>query len=223
MTDNVNLGAASTWTELPAPPRTTGRAFVLQVLSDGGLVASYSGDVSRVAGSDVFAASSGVFYMADPTVQKTWLDRTGPGMQFWTKDVVIDAHDAQQNTWYAAVFSGWANANNVGGLYRTTNRGQSWTRIYASYRVESITQSPTNPNRAYLTTEADGLWETTDLGSAAPTFVQDPTFPFRHPVRAIFNPTDPTHQEVWIGSFGGGLRVGKDVLPDNIFADRFGG
>ena len=153
VTNNAQAGAASTWTKLATPPRTEGHAFNIRVLTDGTLVVSYSG--RRDAGG-AFTASSGVFVSTNGG--QSWQDRSHTGMRYWTKDVVIDPHDPTQNTWYASVFSGWGGPpNGLGGLYRTTDRGQHWTRINALDRVNSITVSPTNPNEAYLTTEIEGL------------------------------------------------------------------
>lgn len=201
VSNNINLNAASTWTKLPNPPRTEGHPFNIVVLNDGKVVASYSGH--RDPG---FTASSGVF-LYDPNTN-TWADRSAAGLYYWTKDVVIDPNDATQNTWYAGVFSGWGGAaNGLGGLYRTTNRGTSWTRINNIDRVTSCTISPNNPNEAYITTEVDGLWHTNNLNNASPTFTVVSSYPFRQPERVFFNPYNAS--EIWITSFGNGLRVGN--------------
>jgi photosystem II stability/assembly factor-like uncharacterized protein len=206
VTNNASAGAAATWTKLANPPRTEGHAFNIRVLDDGTIVASYSG---RRTGSG-FTASSGVFVSTNGGA--SWQDRSHSGMLYWTKDVVIDPHDASQNTWYATVFSGWGGApNGLGGLYKTTNRGQTWTRINNLDRVNSITVSPTNPSEAYLTTEVEGLWYTENLNAATPTFTQVDGYTFMQPMRVDYNPYDPN--EVWVTSFGGGLRVGY-VTPE---------
>jgi len=204
VTNNLQAGASSVWTKLADPPRTQGHAFNIKVLGDGTLVASYS---ARRAGSPLaFTASSGVFVSTNGG--QSWQDRSHNGMRYWTKDVVVDPHDPNQNTWYAAVFSGWGGpANGLGGLYRTTNRGVNWTRINALDRVHSITVSPTNPNEAYLTTEINGLWYTSNLRAASPTFTQVSSYPFRQPTRVFYNPFKPN--EVWVTSFGGGIRKGN--------------
>ncbi|MBM4295354.1 MAG: hypothetical protein FJ126_10710 [Deltaproteobacteria bacterium] len=203
VTHNLSAGTGATWTRLGIPPRTEGHPFNIHCLKDGTLVASYSG---RRNASGAFTLSSGIFVSTDGGA--TWLDRSHTDMRRWTKDVVIDPHDPSQNTWYAAVFSHWgAYPNEVGGLFRTTNRGQNWTRLNNIYRVESVTIHPKDPETMYLTTEVEGLWITRNLSAATPTFTQLADYPFRHPVRVFFNPYDVG--EIWTTSFGGGLHVKK--------------
>ncbi len=217
MTSNLNAGAASTWTKLSNPPRTEGHPASIVVLNDGKVLCTYSG---RYASSTVpFTASSGVF-LFDPTSSSTpWTDKSDPNMQYWTKDIVVDPSDATQNTWYVAVFSGWGSlANNKGGLYRTTNRGTSWTKLSGSLfdRVTSITFNPNNLKQAFITTETQGLWVTQDISQATPAFVLVDAYPFRQPERVYFNPFKLS--EMWVTSFGNGIKVGatKTIQPAGI-------
>jgi photosystem II stability/assembly factor-like uncharacterized protein len=205
VTNNAQALGNSTWTKLSNPPRTEGHPFNLRVIDDGGgrttLVATYSGRRTKTG----FAPSSGLFVSSDGG--QTWQDRSDPGMRYWTKDIVIDPHDRLHSTWYVAVFSGWGGApNGLGGLYKTTNRGANWARINDLDRVNSVTVSPTNPNEAYLTTEVTGLWYSDNFQSPTPTFSQLSDYHFMHPLRVVYNPYNP--REVWVTSFGGGLRVG---------------
>jgi hypothetical protein len=203
VSSNIQSGAASTWTKLASPPRTEGHPFNVTVLNDGAVVCTYSG---RRNASGAFTASSGVFLSTDGGA--TWLDRSDTGMRYWTKDILIDPNDAGQNTWYACVYSGWGGPpNGLGGLYRTTNRGQSWARINSLDRVGSVAISPLNPNEMYLTTETSGLWYANNLNAAQPGFAAVTSYPFRQPERVFFNPYNPT--EIWVTSFGNGLRVGS--------------
>ncbi|MBX7103468.1 MAG: hypothetical protein K1X57_05280 [Gemmataceae bacterium] len=206
VSNNINLGGASTWTKLANPPRSEGHPFNIVVLNDGGsptIVASYSG---RRNAAGTFTASSGVFVSTDGGA--TWADRSAAGMRYWTKDIVIDPADATRSTWYAGVFSGWGGPpNGLGGLYKTTDRGVNWTRINSLDRVTSLTIDPTNTDQAYLTTETDGLWYTTNLHAGSPTFARVDSYPFRQPERVFFNPYNAA--EVWVTSFGGGLMVGS--------------
>jgi len=200
VSQDIQNGAASTWTKLPNPPRTEGHPACIVVLNDGKVLCSYSGHRTTA-----FTASSGVF-LYNPA-NNTWSDVSDPGMLYWTKDVVLDPSDSAQNTWYACVFSGWGGPpNGLGGLYKTTDRGAHWTRINALDRVTSITFNPADTNEVFLTTETQGLWHTSNIHTASPVFSSVTNYPFRQPERVFYNPSNSN--EVWVTSFGGGLRVG---------------
>lgn len=199
--DNIQNGAAATWTKLPNPPRNNGHPFNIIVLNDGKVVASYSGQRNS---NGVFTQTSGVF-LYDPSTN-TWSDRSHPQMMYWTKDVVVDPFDMGQNTWYAGVFSHWGCGGcEYGGLYKTTDRGLNWIRINDSYRVGSCTINPLNTNEMYFTTETEGLWFTTNRNDAAPVFQQVSSYSFRQPERIFFNPYDL--DEIWVSSFGNGMKM----------------
>jgi hypothetical protein len=207
---NVQNGAAATWQRLPPPPRTEGHPFNIQVLNDGTLVCTYSGRRTTTN----FTASSGVFVSTNAGA--SWIDRSHTNMVYWTKDLVIDPNDPSQSTWYVGVFSGWGGApNGLGGLYKTTNRGLSWTRLNSLDRVTSCAVNPLNANELYLTTETDGLWISTNINSVTPSFTQVASYAFRQPERIFFNPYKPS--EMWVTSFGNGIRVGSTVsLPGKL-------
>ncbi len=205
--DDLSSLGTSSWTALPDPIRTEKHPASLVVLNDGKLLATYSG---RRNGSGAFTASSGVF-LYDP-VAGSWTDMSHPDMHYWTKDVVVDPNDPTQNTWYVGVFSGWGGPpNDKGGLFRTTDRGQNWTKLTGNqfHRVTSCTFHPSDPNQLYLTTETQGLWMSTDINSATPSFSRVQTYPFRQPERVFFNPYNLN--EMWVTSFGNGLQVGSMV------------
>ena len=204
VTSNLSAGASSTWTKVTNPTRTQGHPFVIEVLNDGSLVASFS--ARKPTSGTAFTASSGVFYSTDNGT--TWADRSDANMQYYTKDVVIDPSDATQSTWYAAVFSAWGSGPpaNSGGLYKTTNKGVSWTKIANSYRVNSCTVNPSNTNELYYTTETDGLWYSSNIKSATPTFQRVTAYPFRSPARLFFNPYKAS--EIWVSGFGSSMMMG---------------
>ena len=121
----------------------------------------------------------------------------------------MDPNDATQNTWYVSVFSGWANVpQNLGGLYKTTNRGTSWTKLSGNTltRVTSCTFNPSNANEIYLTTETQGLWMSSNINAGSPTFTNVANYPFRQPERVFFSPTNAN--EIWVSSFGNGMKMG---------------
>jgi len=206
MTSNLSAGAASSWSKMPAPPRSNGHPFTINVLSNGDLVCSFS--ARKPTSNTPFTDSSGVYYYNNTS--STWYDRSDPNMRFWTQDVITDPNDAGGNTWYAGVFEGWGTSGiqGTGGLFRTTNQGQSWTRINDNFRVNSCTIKPGNANELYFTTETDGLWYSSNATAGSPQFIQAGNYPFRHPMRVFFNPNNLS--ETWVTSFGSGIMLGGD-------------
>ncbi|HLP10452.1 MAG TPA: T9SS type A sorting domain-containing protein [Flavobacteriales bacterium] len=203
--NDLNNLATSTWTWLGNPPRTEGHPACLKVLDDGTLVATYSG---RRNASGTFTASSGV-YTYNPT-SGAWTDLSDPGMEYWTKDVIVDPNDPTQNTWYVCVFSGWGGPpNGLGGIYKTTDRGINWTKLTGTTldRVTSLTFNPTNANEVFITTEFQGMWMSSNINAGTPTFSAVTNYPFKQPERIFFNPNDNT--EMWVTSFGNGMKMGN--------------
>ena len=216
MSNNINLLGSSTWTKLANPPRTEGHPASIIVLNDGKVVCTYSG---RRTAAGAFTASSGVF-IYDP-VAGTWTDVSHTDMQYWTKDIIIDPNDATKKTWYVCVFSGWGGApNGKGGLFKTTNRGTSWTKLTGTQfdRVTSITFNPLQLTQAYLTTETQGLWVSSNMNAATPAWTLVSNYEFRQPERVFFNPFNPA--EIWVTSFGNGLKVGSTTgtVPTRIIS-----
>ena len=210
VTSNRLSGAASTWSRCASPPRTQGHPLSITVLRDGTLVCSYS---ARQNSSGVFTFSSGVFVSTNSGAG--WTDVSFTNMQCWTKDLVVYPFDSSQRIWFACVCEDWGGAGrlyNAGGLYRTTNRGQSWTSFAwgASYpmlhEVTSISFHPADTNVALISTADQGLLVCTNILAASPSFVAVTNYPFFQPTRIFVNPGDTN--EIWATSFGNGLRVG---------------
>ncbi|MBL7810249.1 MAG: T9SS type A sorting domain-containing protein [Saprospiraceae bacterium] len=207
----ISNPANTVWTHLPNPPANTGRIFNIHCLNDGTLVTTWSARKSN-SGS-TFSDSSGVFVSTNGGLN--WQKRNHPDMNYWAKDLVIDPFDPGQNTWYACVWSGWGGpANDLGRLFRTTNRGQTWQPMSADdqfFRVSSVTVDPEDPEIMYLTTETEGLWVTHEKSAAQPQWELVSQYPFHHPERVCFNPYKPG--EIWIASFGNGMRFGSASSP----------
>ena len=211
VSDNINLGASSTWTRITPPGRTEGHPGNIQVLSNGTVLCSFNG---RRNAAGAFTQSSGVFIYNPGLLQ--WSDKSDSRQFYWTQDVVVDPNDPTQNTWYAGVYNGWGGPpNGLGGLYKTTNGGNSWTRLDTLEGVTSITFNPQNPDHIFIATETDGLLSCSDINSTSPVFHSVPGYPFRQPHRIFFNPYNA--DQVWVSSFGNGMRVG-DMTSTEIFS-----
>jgi hypothetical protein len=226
-TNNLNLGAASTWQKVTGtPPRTEGHAYQLRILNDGTLVATYSGRRALVGGVEQFTASSGVFTSTDNGA--TWTDRTATNMRWYTKGIEIDPTDPTQNTWYAAVANGWSGTgNDLGDVYRTTNRGVSWTRMNLfnvaggiSFSSNSVTINPTT-KEMYVSTEnstGKGIFYAPDVtvaGFSSVNFVDLTAFPHSWPEKVFINPYNAN--DVWVATFGGGIIRGG-AAPSGLAA-----
>ena len=205
---NDIVDSGNSWHMLPAPPRTEGHTWDLHVLKDGSVLCTFSGRRN----STKFTASSGIFLLAKGSSK--WTDLSDPNMKYYTKDVVIDPYDTNQNTWYVCVNNGWSGTgNDMGGLYRTKNRGADWTRISPSsepdvwhMNFESVTISPYDKNEMYLCAADNGLWHTSDLSKDTPTLNWVMEYPFCSPQHVYYNPY--RKDEIWISGYGNSLRKG---------------
>jgi len=230
--DAVNSGGTVTFTRLAAQPSSinVGKPHTIEVLNDGTLVLvltarKYDHD-NNTATAEQHSAGSGVFRL-DPGASQ-WTDVTHANMHYWCKDLIVDPHDTTQSTWYVGVNTAIqptqvvpGQPSNRGGIYMTTNRGQSWTRVFDK-DADSFAVNPSNASEAYLTSSTDGLWYTSDLRLAdgvtinpAPTFTQVASFPHQRPNRVFFNPYVPG--EVWVASNGAGMLVGNASQPVRTF------
>lgn len=209
-TTDLNNLSTSSWSQTTAPARTEGHPYNIAVLADGTIVSTWCARYDNG-----FTNSSGVFTSTDDG--SSWTDVSmNDEMHYWTKDITIDPNDINQNTWYVAVHSGWGGpANDKGGLYKTTNRGQQWELVFDSHRVESSTVHPTDSSILFVTTHSEGLWYCDNATSQTPIFSQVESYAFQHPTRVFYNPYDVN--EIWVTSFGNGMKMGRtDDMNSNV-------
>ncbi len=208
-TDDLDKGEQATWTKMANPPRTEGHPWHIEILNDGALVVTYAG---RVDEKGKMTESSGVFVSAD--AGETWEDRTAPAsqssMRWNTQDIVIDPRDPAQNTWYACVDfvvylpDAWPEPKV--GLFKTTDRGRTWKRVFSEIRVgarSAVINAASN--EIYLATGA-GLWYAHDGNKNGPKFTKVPDMRFPTATRVFLNPFKPS--EVWVVTLGGGIMWG---------------
>ncbi|MEP7170890.1 MAG: hypothetical protein ABI855_16095, partial [Bacteroidota bacterium] len=136
------LPLSPSWSKLNSPVRTQRRPSQIYVLNNGDLVAIYGArDSSTVQPiSFSFQASSGVFLSSDGG--NTWTDLCASytTMQKDVRFLTIDPNDPTQNTLLVGV--GSSGTGSQPGLYRTYNRGTSWTNIWVGKNVLSCTFNP---------------------------------------------------------------------------------
>ncbi|MFM8365063.1 MAG: WD40/YVTN/BNR-like repeat-containing protein, partial [Verrucomicrobiota bacterium] len=234
---HVYDATAATWNKL-LPPLRNGTAvqhpYTVSVLPDGALVASYCahqvGDASvspATLSNGAYKPTSGVFYLANGTT--AWTDCTKNEMRYFTRDLVVDPHDATGRTWFACV---WNTDSNVvtpvaagdtpaswGGLYRTTDAGANWTPIWSGNSTfsGSATSCTIHPEAALkdellLTTRFGGLWITQNAHATPPVFTRVDSYRFRAPERVYYDPSN--HDKIWVTSCGNGIVEG--VRPTNF-------
>ena len=116
----------------------------------------------------------------------------------------------------------------MGDLYRTTDRGVTWTRMNiagvfgAAYAdVSSVTINPVT-KEMYVASGTRGIAYAPDVtvaGFSAANFTDVTSYPFAWNERVFINPYDSN--DVWVASFGGGAIRGG-VAPSNLVATPAG-
>lgn len=216
-TIELQKGSAAVWQKLPSnPTRTQGHPARLLALEDGALVAVYSARDQKNNGT--LTQTSGVFITYNGGI--TWEDRTGPTMVFYTRDVVIDPSDPQQNTWYGVVTTSWtlngSKYEDEAGIYITRDRGLTWTAAFQTGTTAgrgyplSLVINPNNNTEVYVAFQRDGLWRSTNL--ALGEFASVRGYPIKRPERIFPHPY--RIDELWVTNFSGGiLRGNLSSLP----------
>ncbi len=158
--------------------------------------------------------------------QLEWIER-GPGnVGGRTRGIVVDPDDPNYNTWYAGSVSG--------GVWKTTNAGQSWEEItpnLPNLATSALAMSESNPDVMYAGTgegfcnvdniNGSGIWKTTDRGL---TWTQLPQTAnnvlFRNITRIIIDPND---ENVVLVSATPGSFNESDFPTSSIFRTTDGG
>jgi photosystem II stability/assembly factor-like uncharacterized protein len=158
---------------------------------------------------------------------RTWREATSSLDIRWTTDFAVDPRDSRIQYVSAAdhivrqpgssileVGSDTAYVP-VGGLYRTTDGGKTWTRlIRKGLRHFGVTLHPDNPDWIYMTLHATvpedigaapeaSLWLSRNGGTRWEPFLD---YPFGNPARVHFHPQD--RSILFVTSFGGSIYRG---------------
>jgi photosystem II stability/assembly factor-like uncharacterized protein len=131
----------------------------------------------------------------------------------------LEMHPTNTCTLYAAAHNNAYRSETYGGLFRTTDRGNSWTRLkngdnplFDSFTV--ITLSKSNPEVVYAGTET-AIYRSTDEGTNWTKLWKDsdktwgpPGIMAGFPISAVVDPDNPW--KVYVNNYGGGNFVSED-------------
>ena len=121
-----------------------------------------------------------------------WIER-GPGnVAGRTRSIIVDPSDPTNNTWYVGSIGG--------GVWKTTNAGQTWKELTAgltSLTTGNLAMSPANPNVIYAGTGegyiydylgGTGIWKSTDRGQTWQQLGSTANNNFQYITRMIIDP-----------------------------------
>jgi photosystem II stability/assembly factor-like uncharacterized protein len=198
----------ATWAKLSAHARTEGRAQSIQVLAPDVCLATFGARTVNGA----YTESSGVFLKLDAA--GAWQDRSATGMKRFTRDIAVapaQAGEPYAQRWFAAAAGYDASSGpGDGGVYRTTDAGVNWTRIWTARTAKSVTWVPGVKPVLYVGTDADGLWFSANPLDASPTFSKLSLFPFES-VGKVFTSGLREDCSIWVTTQGGGIWRGQAV------------
>ena len=112
----------------------------------------------------------------------TWktLFRRGDTPYLWN----VATHPTDPDTLYVCAFTQRVR-HTGGGIWKSTDAGETWFRVLANKSVASVTVDPNHPDHLFACVFWDGLFQSTDAGR---TWNRIDSFPFRNPFRVVFPP-----------------------------------
>ena len=139
----------------------------------------------------------------------SWKDLTLSNPMEWPNAFYVDPED--ENTIYLATSSIPGKKILQGGVWKTTNGGQSWEHKIDRQKLHfakmmAIAVHPKNKNIVYTGGEKSGLWISTDAGES---WVKYKDFPFKAIQGIDFNPFNS--DEMFVTTYGSGVWVGPSV------------
>ena len=134
----------------------------------------------------------------------------------WVSHIEASKHRA--GAAYAAVHD-YMRGDWTTYVYRTTNYGQSWTRLPTGDVdgfARTVLEDPENPNLLWVGTEF-GLFYSLDRGQSWEEWSHG--FPSGVPVRALATQTQEHEQDLVVATYGRGAYVVDDLTPLRAMAD----
>jgi hypothetical protein len=202
------------WILLPAHARTERRPQSVEAIGANTLLATYSG---RTNSSGLHTQSSGVFLSVDGG--DSWADVTAADMKLLTRGVTPApplAGESASSRWFAAVESE-TSSSTKGGVYRTTDSGSTWVKVFPHAAVRSVTLSRGTQPVLYVATANDSVWFSTNPFDGAPTFSRLNNL-LHFGARGVWmNPTR-ADASMWVTTAGGGTWIGQEVDDSTMVA-----
>jgi FlgD Ig-like domain len=126
---------------------------------------------------------------------ESFVERGPANVSGRTRELLVDPDDATFNTWYAGSVGG--------GVWKTTDAGQSWTHItpdIGNLATSALAQSPANPDVIYAGTgegfgnvdqiDGNGIWKSTDRGVSWDQLASTANYGFQNILRMIVDPAN---------------------------------
>jgi len=97
----------------------------------------------------------------------------------------------------------WLPGNGKGGVYRTTDAGQSWARVLDMPYCSDVTVHPNQPDTLYAATYYHGIFRSRNAGKSFAPLAYTPHLMNQRVA------IDPDGETLWVTTFGGGVWRGK--------------
>jgi len=187
----------------------------MDLARDGALYLITTKTITLADGKYTFGP--GALYRSDDAAANWTLLMRGDWMSY-PYDVVCDPADS--NVVYVATKADPHVESPVmtrGGLWKSSDRGRTWTRILAKDGPQRITVDPADTKVIYVSTEDSGVYRTGDGGTVWNN-LQGP--PFRNVIGVSIDPDD--RGTLYLSTFGGGVwkgsALGGPFRPEDGFA-----
>lgn len=155
-----------------------------------------------------------------------WVERGPSNISGRTRGIIVDPSDATHNTWFAGSVGG--------GVWKTTDAGQSWTEMtpeISNMATSTLAMSSANPDVIYAGTgegfgnvdqiDGSGIWKSTDHGvtwNQLSATAENPDF--QNIMRLII---DPANENIVLAATSPGFNTNGTRPTSKIFRTTDGG